>query len=53
MKTPKAVFLRIEYDDIDPRQSLAPGTPVTLEEMTDAFGSDRDATIVSPPLPRF
>lgn len=41
------VYLKIEVEDIDPRQSLAPGTPVTLDEFVAAAGGDLDATVVA------
>ena len=43
------IYLKIEVDDIDPRQSLDVGIPLTLQELMDAAGSDLGATIVEAP----
>lgn len=41
-------LLRAEAAELNPEQSLANGTPVTLAEIMDAAAGDIDATVVTP-----
>lgn len=43
------IYLKVEVDSIDPQQNLAVDTPITLQELLDAAGSDLDAIIVKAP----
>ena len=42
------LLLRAEAVELNPEQSLANGTPVTLAEIMDAAGGDLGATVVTP-----